>query len=297
MKPHIAFLAGCLLLLSVAPSLQADDGGRLTGSLTADLSALSPMQMQDPQPVQTMLQLPQKKNPIVGGLLSLAVPGAGEAYAGAYAKAAIFFAAEVAGITWGILYDNKGDRRTNEFQDYANAHWSVVKYAEFLNTYAAKYRTNKDAAKIDLNAPRDVMWAQINAYESDGWSLGFSHKLPRYGEQQYYELIGKYDQFKYGWDTYPVQANGMPADDIAYDQDIPQQLLDYAANRGTANDFYSASRLAFSLVVVNHLLSAADAYLTAHHYNTQISSHMSMTLQRVGARVVTAPQLSVCIGF
>jgi hypothetical protein len=268
----------------------------LTGDMVTDL-VMAQSGQDNPPALQTTPQTASRKNAIVGGLMSLAVPGAGEVYAGEYTKAAVFFVAEMAGITWGILYDNKGDRRTNEFQDYANIHWSAVKYAEFLNNYAAQYRTNKDNAKIDLTAPRDVLWAQINAYESEGWDRGFSHKLPIFGEQQYYELIGKYDQFKYGWDTYPVQANGIPADDHGNYNSVPQQLLDYAANRGSANNFYTASRLAFSLVVVNHLLSAVDAYLSTHHYNTQITSHMSMDLQRAGDHVVAVPQLSVSVGL
>jgi hypothetical protein len=89
----------------------------------------------------------------------------------------------------------------------------------------------------------------------------------------------------------------MPVTDNGNYNNPPQQLLDYAANRGSANDFYSASRLAFSIVVVNHLLSAVDAFLSAHHYNTVVSSHVSMDVQRYGDRVVTVPQLSVSVGL
>jgi hypothetical protein len=52
---------------------------------------------------------------------------------------------------------------------------------------------------------------------------------------------GKYNQFKYGWDTYPVDASGMPVNDNGNYNNPPQQLLTYAGSRGSANDFYAAS--------------------------------------------------------
>ncbi len=282
--------------------VRADPQEQLTGNLFADLAGVP---VQDTAVRQPLVMLTaQKKSSFIAGFASLVLPGAGEAYVGEYTKGVIFIVAEVVGITAGILYNNKGDRRTNEFQDYADNHWSAVKYAEYLNTYAGQYRSNKDNAHIpiDLTTSGLKPWQRvdfnvINAYESEGFAWGFSHKLPKYGEQQYYELIGKYNQFKYGWDTYPVEANDMPANDNGDYNSPPQQLLDYAANRGSANDFYSASRLAISIVVVNHLLSAVDAYLSAHHYNTEISSHMSMDVQRYGDRIVAVPQLSVSVGL
>lgn len=276
-----------------APAQEPAQASTLTGALSTDLASMLPAQ-DDTQRKQIDVQNSLRKKPVVAGLLSLAVPGAGQVYTHSYVRAAVYFVAEVVGVAAGIAYGKKGDTKTDEFQAYADQHWSAVKYADFLNTYARKYRADDKNATIDLTASRDVLWSQINAYEEGPWKLGFSHKLPRYGEQQYYELIGKYDQFKYGWDTYPV-VNGHPANDSAYDQDIPQQLLDYAAERGKANDFYSASRLAFSLVVVNHFLSAVDGYLAARHYNAGLSSDMSM--ERIGNRYVAVSRLTLTVGI
>ncbi len=281
--------------------IPSDETSVLTGALSADLSGMT---VQDPVKAESAALMPSKKNPVVAGLMSLAIPGAGEVYAGEYTKGAVFFVAEVVGLTVGIMQNKKGDDRTTEFQAYADEHWSTVKYAQYLNTYAGVYRSDKKNAQIaidpntSLKPWQRVSWNEINAYEEGPWAEGFSHKLPHYPEQQYYELIGKYNQFKYGWDTYPVDpSTGLPRKDTGYNNDVPQQLLDYAKVRGTANDFYSASRLAFSLVVVNHLLSAVDGYLSARHYNTHISSHMSMDLQRHGDTVVAVPQLCVTVGL
>ena len=70
--------------------------------------------------------------------------------------------------------------------------WSVVDYAEYLNSRGAAVEINPD----QLLPPweRIVSWSQLNAAEEEYAELG-SHKLPPHGEQQYYELIGKYHQY------------------------------------------------------------------------------------------------------
>ena len=67
-----------------------------------------------------------RKSPWLAGGLSLVLPGAGEFYAESYLKSAVFLAAEAALWVLAYSYDRKADRQTDFFQNYANAHWSVV---------------------------------------------------------------------------------------------------------------------------------------------------------------------------
>jgi hypothetical protein len=117
--------------------------------------------------------------------------------------------------------------------------------------------------------------------------------LPPYGDQQYYELIGKYSQFKYGWDTY--QFNGAHDGDDGYDVHyIPQEVTDYAANRGKANDYYYMAEVATALIVANHVLSALDGVWSTANYNKEITSEMGLRLQDAGGGEMTvATQLTV----
>ena len=68
-----------------------------------------------------------RRSPLLAGALSLALPGAGEVYAGSYILAGLFFGAEVTGWYFANAYDTKGDDQTLLFQNYADAHWSAVK--------------------------------------------------------------------------------------------------------------------------------------------------------------------------
>lgn len=201
----------------------------------------------------------ERKSPLLAGVLSFVVPGAGEIYTGQYLKAGIFLALEVAVITTAISYDNKGDKKTIEFQNYADDQWSVVKYAQWLNTHKGANITIDP--NIALKPWERVNWEELNAAEA-----GFSHKLAPYGEQQYYELIGKYPQFSPGWHDFD------PADPDYHD--VPQQALNYSGERGKANDYYNVASKAVIGIYVNHFLSVLDAVWSAVSFNKDLTMNI-----------------------
>ncbi|MGA7159641.1 MAG: hypothetical protein WBZ48_01480 [Bacteroidota bacterium] len=279
------------LVFLLLPLAAVAGNNRFTGNARMDLLSVS---MPDSLPqsksimVQSEVDRSKLKNSLLGGAMSLVVPGAGEFYSNRYLKSGIFFAAEVIGITAAIVYNNRGNDQTTAFQNYANQHWSAVDYAVWLNQNGANYEvagTTYPTIAINPNTSlppwQRVDFNQINQWEALPHSEGFSHQLPTYNTQQYYELIGKYSQFKYGWDTY--QYNGShTADDgynVAY---IPQQMLSYADSRGKANSAYYTAELATALVVVNHVISALDAAWSTSNYNKEVTSNMGMRFQDIG---------------
>jgi hypothetical protein len=223
---------------------------------------------------------PNRQNPFLNGLYSLALPGAGQFQSERYTKAAIFFGAELAFIAYAIISDKNGDEKTAEFQKYAEAHWSAERYAQWINTYgSADYGP---ATTIDLNKVRQRDYSQINEWESASGpnKTGFSHQLPRFGDQQYYELIGKYYQFKFGWDSYPKDVNGVPQSDgrdYFNNFSADKQIKNYAAERGKANDYYYAASFALSALVINHAVSAIDAFFSTMSYNKEVSAAVLIT--------------------
>jgi len=256
----------------------------LTGNVRIDLLSASLNDSLE-QKVTIMAKrdgdLSREKSPILGGAMSLLIPGAGEFYSDRYVKSAVFFAIEVATVTLAIVHNNKGNSQTTAFQNYANQHWSAVDYATWINQNGAAYDAPGAAApnltinpNTSLPPWQRVDFQQINAWEAESHTIGFSHELPSYNTQQYYELIGKYSEFKYGWDTY-VGKDGTRYGDDGYDVNyIPQQMKDYADSRGRANDQYYAASLATALVVVNHVLSALDGAWSTSNYNRQITSEV-----------------------
>ena len=246
----------------------------------------------------------QHQNPFYNSLFSLVIPGTGQYHSERYTKAAIFLGAEVALIAYAFISENNGDKKTEEFQKYAEAHWSAERYARWIEAYGkADYGptsitfTESDFAAIRNNHD----YSKINAWEQGSHSEGFSHQLPRYKEQQYYELIGKYHQFKFGWDQYPdTDNNGIPdSDNKQYDNyfSAEAQVNAYAAERAKANDYYYAASFAASVIVINHVLSALDAYVSTKSFNNEVSATLGLKPvdSYEGKRLLS--ELKISIGF
>jgi hypothetical protein len=215
------------------------------------------------------------KNPVLAGLLSLLVPGAGELYAGNYLLAGLFAALEGAGWYFSIDASRKGDSVTEQFERYADQNWSVVKYAEWLNENARNYPGGENAVHIEINPDESLPpWKRVNwtqLHVTEGAIPQFSHKLPSHGDQQYYEMIGKYNQYSYGW-------NDKTEGDY---WNASSNFLYYSGLRGDANRYYDVSRMFVNLIIVNHFLSAIDAAWAAARFNKAVQLRSGAHLQRL----------------
>ncbi len=271
---------------------------QLTGNLLADSKIAAEDYTASQMPLMTF-QTKGRKSKWLGGLFSLIVPGAGEVYAGSYLKAAIFVAVEAAAITTAVIYNNKGNKKTQFFQNYADQHWSVSRYAywtaQHLQTLAPSM-SSAEIQKYQSDFPTDtspVKWSILNQMESaigsDPAATGYTHQLPPFGEQQYYELIGKYSQYSHGWDT----SN---ESDPSY-TDLPPQFHYYAGLRGDANNLYSISSTAVILIYINHFLSAIDGVWSVDRYNDTIAMNMRVQPVRLSSRIDFMPTLNLSYNF
>ncbi len=64
-------------------------------------------------------------------------------------------------------------------------------------------------------------------------------------------------------------------------------MLNYAHDRGKANDYYYTGALATLLVVTNHVISAFDGAWSTSNYNKDVTSSMGMRFQDLGDGEVT----------
>ncbi len=169
-------------------------------------------------------------------LMSLVVPGLGELYYGAEKRGMAFLAAEAGlWVTYASWY-NRGRSIERDFRGFADQHWSEARYQNW-----------------DRNTPESFYMR--------------TERLPsrQTDIQQYYELIGKYDQFVFGWDD-GRDAQGRP---VGTDYSIhPRNVtspnrLAYEVERNRSNRYFKRSSRILGLVVVNHLVSAIDASVHA----------------------------------
>ncbi len=294
-----------LLLVAALSTVHAGDKPaiHLTGNPSVDFFASTRMlQTGSGLVLDTSLTAPstlggEEKSPVLAGVLSLALPGAGEVYSQTYVKAAVFAAVEITSWIVAYSYNRKGDRQTDDFERFANLHWNASKYANWVLNNLSVLDPPEAGNQINWgdriypngydpnDPPRDVppyhdmSWRELNALEDNVRGVpnnGFSHLLPPWNDQQYYELIGKYDQFSRGWDD--------AADDILSTSDLPvrsnsQRFYQYAKMRAQANDYYDVAGTFVSVAVINHIVSAIDAFWSASKFNSNLHAELKMRVQ------------------
>ncbi len=233
---------------------------------------------------------------------SALVPGAGQAMNRQWWKTALYVGAEAAAIGFYLHYDARGDLGQRRYNRHGNANWSVVSYAGFVHGYymggarrpnapdvpitdlltpaglavfnetgqfpTPAFDTSVDWALIDLQAlralERNTLYANGNA---------FSHDLPDYGSQQYYELIGKYFQFGPGWRDWDPALHSVNADKSG----MPALWVEHARRNREFNDDFKLSRQMVTLVLVNHVISAFDALFTVNIRENRLETGGVMT--------------------
>jgi hypothetical protein len=262
----------------------------------------------------------KEKSPWLAGALSLAIPGAGEVYSQQYIKGAAFFALEA--VSWFLVYkyNKEGDKQTQAYEDYANAHWSATRYTEWTldnigvlssgTLTRQQYESRVFTADYDPNGPnpppfKDLDWNELNLMEDDiGLAAppggnGYTHRLPDYGVQQYYELIGKYPEFSRGWDDNPafgtsgylIQSTDLPM------KNVSARFNEYQLARAEANHQYDVASTWMSVVIVNHVLSALDAYWSATTYNKTLRAEAHMNLIPTNYGMVPYTELKLAYAF
>lgn len=212
-------------------------------------------------------------------LSSAILPGSAQAVNQNWIRSGIYMAVEVASIYFIVDYHNRGVRGERRYEQFADDNWSVVQYANWLvdyhdyhgidNPYLEDLRSHVEGAnpafntdvdwnRIDIDLLRDVERNTPYLTPDNLSSSNFSHILPQYGSQQYYELIAKYFQYQAGWMDYDlnqflIDRNGALASPLFFEGINKAEQF---------NDDFRRSKNLMILLITNHIFSAFDAYFT-----------------------------------
>lgn len=276
-----------LILFSTSFGQNENQKLLLTGSLNDDTKIIQSNYEMNRKLEMKFQQ--DKKSPMLGALMSLIIPGAGEVYAEDYLKAGIFIALEAAAITTAIIYNNKGNNKTAEFEDFANQNWSAERYARWTINNLQYLNPSLNANDYAIfKQDGSVNWNELNRLERAIGS-GYSHSLAPFGDQQYYEMIGKYPQFSHGW------SDSNPADTDYHI--LSPFFTSYSLMRGKANDYYSVASTAVIIIYVNHFLSALDAAWSVSTYNKSLAVKMRVEQQNLADRIEFVPTINFSLSF
>ncbi len=305
MRPHKSFFL--VILLFAASELTAQLKTDLQGSVIKISE-----DVQQPVSISDFQYQPSDQGGLIGALQtqpglaflsSAIIPGTGQAANGKWARAGIYLATEAFSIFYYINRTNKAREQEQAYEAFTHREWSVVAYSQWLVAYydnnglsdpkVEQLRnmvaglnpdftdTRNDWAKVDINLLQRIE-RDTELICGSCPSGNFSHVLPAYGSQQYYELISKYYQFEGGWSDFYAQ-------NVA--QNNPNYNYQYDTNGSFASDFFflGADRAArfnnnyrragniLSLLVVNHVVSAFDALFTLKLKNAKLQANADLT--------------------
>ncbi len=230
------------------------------------------------------------ETPGLAFLSSAILPGFGQAAHGQWWKTALFAGIEIGAIALMIERRNYARSVERDFWDMADNNWSVVQYAQFLEAYThldvdirdmltaeglaiyqnegqitPRFNNDIDWDMIDIESLREI---ERNTLYANG-NL-FSHVLPDYGSQQYYELVSKYFQYGPGWVDWGGNLNIVNGG-VA---DMPQLWRDHNRLEEDFNEAYRFSRNMMKVLLVNHIVSGFDAFFTSRIRNFRATASM-----------------------
>lgn len=257
-------------------------------------SALAGIAQEDARSSSSVLDT-ISESPGLAFLSSALVPGLGQAAHRQWWRVPLYAGIEIAALYVTIDQKNRGDRLQRDYDRYADEHWSVVQYAQAVARYTQlditledmltergleELRNNGylrpafdneiDWRMIDLAALNDV--EERTLYRSTG--RAFSHVVPAYGSQQYYELVSKYFQYGPGWRDWNRDISIIDGGV----EDMPASWRYHTALEEDFNDALRVSRNMGMLLIANHFFSAFDALFTARirQHRRQVESTASL---------------------
>lgn len=166
----------------------------------------------------------QKKNAKLAMLYSALIPGLGQFYADkSVIRTYVYPVLELAMIGGIIYYDKRGDDKTKDYEKYANGEIVTQQFGDYTYTgprYRRDFQNNVQAVLMAYN-PNDI-------YD------GTFFRLDNSNSQHFYEDIGKYDKYVFGWAdwyyTYAANAGGaFVLDDPSFEDAFVMSSDDYNA--------------------------------------------------------------------
>jgi hypothetical protein len=211
-------------------------------------------------------------------LSSAILPGSGQAANKNWVRSGIYLALEGAAIFLVSHNNSKAKSRQRNYENFVDQNWSVVQYAQWIvefhevnglsNEFLADLKSQVDGVNAAFDTSIDWNRVDIRVLNnverntpfifSDMASNNFSHTLPGFGSQQYYELVSKFYQFGPGWRDFntPVTEN------IATASAMSNLFFEGRDRAEQFNDNFRRADNIFALLIVNHIVSAFDAFFT-----------------------------------
>ncbi len=219
--------------------------------------ALTILQAQVPERIKS-------KSVPLGIGLSVILPGAGQWYSENKGMAVLYLTLEAAFITGTVYFNYQGAQEIIAYEDYADVHWHVDDWLRIYNPFVDP-TTHRSTVYVDnqsYSPQEEDEYTQLIADIQDGYD-----DLHVVRDYHFYENIGKYQQFKQGWDDWIADGEdpGDPLNGI-YAKYSDNQF-EYAGLRRHANYLLDIGTYFGTAIFLNHFISAIDAGVRIKKHN------------------------------
>ena len=252
-------------------------------------TAIWPFGKKDEESTETV----KAKSPRKAFFLSFLLPGLGETYVGSK-RGLAFMAVEALSWYLYVTNTNEGKDLEDDFQRFADANWHYTdevgsqgqaldnNYWKWLQYQFRQVGLPDDVDPYDYATVNSQLETTVQKSKSPifGHSI---HNLPSTNTQQYYEMIGKYPQFVYGWeDVDDTALNPTIRDEYNnFNQNVAIDLVksnlrvQYEDKRDKSNDKLKAGQRGIHIMILNRVISAVHAARMAYNHNKKLESDLS----------------------
>ncbi len=217
-------------------------------------------------------------------VLSFILPGAGQVYNhDPLWKPVLFSAIEIAGIASQLKWKQTSDRLRWKFESFADDHWDLERWYQNTKTiFPDRWQDMiRGTHKLTLNVVGNYTSTDhlIDLLNETSWD-----QIQVVRDRDFYENIGKYDQFVGGWDDpfdnpfdntgnwYTVEKGNTKETYI-----LTKRKDRYRGMRHKSNLYSAYARYAATTLMFNHLFSGVEAsgLLNRRSRNKRIKTDMS----------------------
>jgi hypothetical protein len=325
-----------------ATNVQAADSA---GKIIAAPMPPAPVKIEEPRSINFAKNLKEYRSPKIAMLLSLLIPGLGQAYIKNYWKTGLYVAAEAAIIGVSVVFMNKGKDKYNEAKTLADGkegfkYDKMVTYYDSLESYiktmpgfdsdtAVKEKLNsifgEDSFRMgNSNSEFSKMYNNNNPtqnyYESidekayaQGWAdcqpsisqiaaVNAGAELPDQPGYRYKYRVDTTAEYTY-LVTASSKDNGPSPDDVNPQYGYSMNQSTFKTLMSQSNDNYKIATNVLFVILVNHVVSAVDALISANMYNNDLLGrqsfwhHIEVEPGVAGRDLASAPGMTLRVRF